>query len=582
MARQKQGGLGYSYLRFSHPDQGKGDTLRRQTKLREDWLARNGVKLDTSLTLEDKGVSAYNGDHRDNPDRHALATFLHLVKQGRIPRGSYLIVESLDRLSREDIIPALSLVLNLIQAEIRIVQLLPAEVIYDSRSNPMHLMMAIMELSRGHSESVMKSERVGGAWREKKRRAAAERLPVTKRCPAWLRLRNGQWEVLEFAAEIIRNKIYRWAIDGYGEGSITKRLNAEKVPTIGKKNWWSKSSVAKLLSNPAVIGVYQPFKGRGKNRRPDGDAIPDYFPAIISQEEWDAARGALENRKQKGGRVSAQHINVFANLLRDARDQGSMHQKNSGEGNGGRTLVSYRAAQGVIGSRYVSFPFVVFERAILSCLREIDPREILPHNSEADKTLVLSGKLAQLEARIAKLRSKLRTDPDIDALVEVIRELETERKTVVQDLAHARQEAAAPLAEGWANCRSLLEALDKAPDQTEARIKLRSAIRRIVNRVWCLFVARGAQRLAAIQVWFTGGAHRDYLVLYRAGTGGAVGTRPARWSVRSLASAAVPGKLDLRKSEHAKRLEATLTALDLTALGDDEAGPTGGAGRRSG
>src|SRR5881227_495642 len=99
--------LAYSYIRFSHPDQAKGDSLRRQTELRDAWLARNHVSLDTSLSLEDKGVSGYTGEHRDNPDRHALAAFVGLVKKKRIARGSYLIVESLDRLSREDIIPAL-------------------------------------------------------------------------------------------------------------------------------------------------------------------------------------------------------------------------------------------------------------------------------------------------------------------------------------------------------------------------------------------------------------------------------------------------------------------------------------------
>src|SRR5262249_54205430 len=86
--------------------------------------------------------------------------------------------------------------------------------------------------------------------------------------------------------------------------------------------------------------------------------------------------------------------------------------------------------------------------------------------------------------------------------------------------------------------------------------------------VWCLFIARGAQRLAAVQVWFRGGAHRDYLILHRAATGGAVGVRPARWWVRSLASASISGNLDLRKQEHAKRLEAALTAIDPAKLGE--------------
>src|SRR5262249_52336870 len=148
--------IAFSYSRFSSLEQAKGDSLRRQDELRDAWLRKTGAVLDTSLTLQDKGVSGYTGAHRENPDRHALAAFLELVRRGRIPRGSYLVVESLDRLSREHIRPALTLLLNLIDAGIRIVQLLPVEAVYDDKVEPMALMMAIMELSRGHSESRMK------------------------------------------------------------------------------------------------------------------------------------------------------------------------------------------------------------------------------------------------------------------------------------------------------------------------------------------------------------------------------------------------------------------------------------------
>jgi DNA invertase Pin-like site-specific DNA recombinase len=73
--------------------------------------------------MEDKGVSGYTGVHRDNPNRHALAAFVAQVKAGPIPFGSYLIVESLDRLSCEDLIPALTLLLQLISKGVRVVQL---------------------------------------------------------------------------------------------------------------------------------------------------------------------------------------------------------------------------------------------------------------------------------------------------------------------------------------------------------------------------------------------------------------------------------------------------------------------------
>jgi len=83
--------VAYSYVRFSSPEQAKGDSLRRQFELRDAWVKRTGAILDNSLTLRDEGVSAFNGTHRGNPDRHALAAFLELVRSGRIARGSYLV-----------------------------------------------------------------------------------------------------------------------------------------------------------------------------------------------------------------------------------------------------------------------------------------------------------------------------------------------------------------------------------------------------------------------------------------------------------------------------------------------------------
>src|SRR5262249_52765639 len=81
--------VAYSYIRFSHPRQAEGDSLRRQTEAAADWCRRHGVRLDTATTLHDLGKSAYTGAHRKNPDRNALAGFLKLVEQGKVSRGSY-------------------------------------------------------------------------------------------------------------------------------------------------------------------------------------------------------------------------------------------------------------------------------------------------------------------------------------------------------------------------------------------------------------------------------------------------------------------------------------------------------------
>lgn len=564
----------YSYLRWSSLPQGEGDSARRQDELRDAWLAKSGAVLNTSLTLRDEGVSAFTGSHRQNPDRHALAAFLDLVKRGRIRRGSYLIVESLDRLSREHIRPALTLLLNLIDAGIRVVQLLPVEAVYDEHVEPMQLMMAIMELSRGNSESVMKSERVGRAWAQKKAEdAAVSKEPITKRVPAWLCVEGGRFVVDEEKADAVR-RVYRLAIGGSGIGIIVKRLNAEGVQPIATHKraapHWAHSTIAKLLGNRATFGEYQPHTRRGGGkRRPDGKPVPGYFPSIITEDQWHAAQAALASRRGTGGPASPR-VNLFQGLLYDARDGSKLHVCDKGQSNGrcsGPSYVSSKAALGVPGSKYASFPVATFERAVLEKLREIDPREILPGNGAAEKVLTLTGQRAAAEARLEQVKAQL-IDGDDDAgpVAEAARALRVKIDRLAEELAQAQREAASPLSAAWGEAKSLLDVLDGS----DARLRLRAALRRVVEGIRVLIVPRGQTRLCGVQVWFRGarkGERRDYLILHRAAwANGRGASRPGCWWCRSLAEVAGPEDLDLRKREHARQLEAVLMAVDLQSL----------------
>jgi DNA invertase Pin-like site-specific DNA recombinase len=568
-ATPKAAATAYSYVRFSSPEQGRGDSVRRQEELRSAWLKRSGAVLDESVTLRDEGVSAFSGAHRENPDRHALAAFLELVRRGRIQRGSYLVVESLDRLSREHIRPALTLLLNLIDLGVRVVQLLPVEAVYDEQVEPMALMQAIMELSRGHSESRMKSERVGAAWQAKKRRAAEKKEPVTARLPAWLDLKAGKVVVNETRAAVVR-RIYAEAAAGHGIGSIGRRLNVEGVPPIGRADYWARSYIAKLLSARAVVGEYQPHTRRNRQkRRPEGKPIAGYFPAIITDDEWHAARAALASRRQKGGRP-VPGVNLFQGLWHDARDGASLHLVRKDPAY--LSIANYKAKMGVNGSVYVGFPLPVFEEAILGRLREIDPREILPEGSRAaDRVLVLTGKLADVEGRVEALKAKM-VENDIAPLVDVLRTLESNREKLAGDLAEAQREAASPLSGAWGEARSLLDTIAAAADPNDARVRLRGAIRRIVESVWCLFITRvgnpkyegkvGRIRLAAVQFHFAGGAHRDYLIVHRPAHGNAAAKRGAVTEVMTFAKPAA-GHLDLRKRKDAEKLAGELERMEL-------------------
>ncbi len=86
----------YSYIRFSSAEQEKGDSLRRQTKLRDEVLQRHPEWILDESPMQDFGVSAWEGA---NITEGALGGFIVACEAGKIPRGSVLIIEQWDRLS---------------------------------------------------------------------------------------------------------------------------------------------------------------------------------------------------------------------------------------------------------------------------------------------------------------------------------------------------------------------------------------------------------------------------------------------------------------------------------------------------
>jgi hypothetical protein len=295
--------------------------------------------------------------------------------------------------------------------------------------------------------------------------------------------------------------------------------------------------VAKILQNRAVLGEYQPHVGRGKNRKPDGEPISNYYPTVISQDEWDAAQGAKKSRELKGGRPAKRRVNLFSHLLRDAWDKSPLHFVDKG-GRGNDLFKSSTSRDGVPGSRNVSFPADVLERALLSCLKEIKPKDILPPtNGGQDKLLTLTGRLAELDTHMAGLKARL-DDPAnqgiMDIILEGLRKAKPERDNVAEELAQARQEAATPLAESWGQAGGLIEALAGAPDQEAARLRLRKVIRRVVESIWCFFVAKGHTRAAVVQIFFTGGKRRDYVIGLVGGHKNVYVRREPWWEVASM------------------------------------------------
>src|SRR4051812_7649903 len=158
----------YSYTRFSTAEQRKGTGRTRQETLATEWCRAKGLSLATNYA--DLGVSAFKGKNSTHGD---LARFLKCVEQGKIARGSTLIVESLDRLSRQNVSQALQLFLAIINSGVNIVTLCDGREYGADRCEMTDLMMSLLIFARANDESLMKSQRKAASWASKRDGARA-------------------------------------------------------------------------------------------------------------------------------------------------------------------------------------------------------------------------------------------------------------------------------------------------------------------------------------------------------------------------------------------------------------------------
>lgn len=470
----------YSYLRFSTPEQAKGDSLRRQTELAEKWAAENGMVLDTELTMRDLGVSAFRGD---NAKRGALGLFRRAVEDGLVPPGSVLLVENLDRLSRQTAWDAMLIFQSIINEGVDIVTLSNGKrwSKEDMRGDPLRIMESLFLFMRANEESETKSKRVAAAWANKRRRASDGSHIATARVPAWLEVTKGQAErkfkVIEKRAEIVR-RVFQMAKEGVGQHAIAKALNDEAVETFGRSQFWQRSYVAKLLSNQAVLGTYTPNRIEhedGKKRRAAQSRIEGYFPQIVDETLFKQVQSLASHRpriKARNGEVR----NMLAGLAVCSECNSGMTRVTKGPKGGKPRLVCTNAKAGG-GCKYHALDLDQIEAELRSRVDEIireAPKpvdftnEILSLEDELDDLRQQGENLADEIARKASpsLREKL---DQVEAQAQVV-------KSQIKEL-NERQDAAAS---GTLNSR--LETLSRTLAGSN-KAEINTAFRALMNRV---------------------------------------------------------------------------------------------------
>lgn len=383
----------YSYLRFSTPEQSKGDSFRRQFKLAQDYAAQHNLDLDETLNLCDEGVSAYRGKHVETGK---LGDFLQEVREGRVERGSVLLVESLDRISRQSARKALRVLEDICEEGITVVTLTDGRK-YDEEaleSDPMALMMSLMVFIRANEESATKATRLKSAWATKRQQIGDR--PMTAKAPLWLHLdkKAGKFQVIEERAALVR-RMFNMYLEGTGPSGIAKEFNREGLKPWGIGALWHESYVTKILNNPAVHGTFTPHRiehDGGKKQRVPLDPIAGYFPAVMGEETFLRAQDLKKQKGLKGRKPTTTARNIFARLAKCPVCGSTMSWVN--KSGPWQYLVCYRASNGA-GCKYRSVPY---DRLEQSFLEAVQGGLVLPVDGE---------KLRQIERELAEAENRM-------------------------------------------------------------------------------------------------------------------------------------------------------------------------------
>jgi DNA invertase Pin-like site-specific DNA recombinase len=413
----------YSYIRFSTPEQKKGDSYERQSaKSRKYCEERNYELVEEFL---DDGVSGFRGEHRK---KGRLGAFLRLVAQGKIEPGSILLVENLDRFSREVAIESFLSLQNLLMKGIDVVILESNRHLTGKNQNDFDYIQTLLEFSRSHSESLRKQETCGASWRKKKENAI-DRV-ITGRVPYWLEVigdgkkTKKEIQIIPERAKVIR-KIFELAASGYGGMAITRTLNKQKTAVFGKSKAWHVSYVKKILKNEAVYGRYIPYtRAKGVKRQLDGEPTENYYPEIISKDKFLAVRTHCQDRVNKGGRDKATGENLFSGLLECGTCGGPVAYAN--KGNGLVYLVCLSAKNGS-DCPYLSVPYKEFEARILAKVPNMfgyQDEEPIVDNQLADG---IRAKMFEIGEKIRNLEKAIQIGGDLENLVGIMKGLQKER-----------------------------------------------------------------------------------------------------------------------------------------------------------
>jgi DNA invertase Pin-like site-specific DNA recombinase len=571
--------LAVSYTRFSASGkQAKGDSEDRQERLFRQFCQLHNL-TPAGEVYQDRGRSGFKDEHRK---KGRLGQLIAAAKAGAFEAGTVVVVEAWDRLGRLRPDRQTELVAELVRAGVSVGVVRLNEIFSEEDFGTHKWTTLAVFIQLAFQESKQKAERVAASWERRRERARAEGKLPTTRLPAWVETVNGVPRLIPDRAATVR-RIYGMAAEGYGHASIvtelSKPLNEGGAKPFGEvvvnegysrsqfSGHWTKPYVALILRDRRAVGDMQFNKVVGPFGEPDrqkevkdGAPLAGFLPAAVTEEEYQLAKAGQESRRNRAKwSRERKYVNVFRSLLVHARDGQGFLLHNKGTSKAPFPVLINTSGNEGRGKSY-TFPYHVFEEAVLSKLREVDPKSVMPRRDKdaPSRADVLRAALVNVRADITAIQADLRAGYS-KALSDVLRDKEAEEERLATELQEELARSAVPAERAWEELPSLASLVEAAPDPDAARLRLRGVLGRVAEEALVLIVPRGATRLCVVQIRFRGGKCREYLIAHRT----AGNRREETWSAGSLGDAAGAVPLDLRDKRHVRELERKLLVMRL-------------------
>lgn len=221
--------------------------MERQEGLFDKWLLQHTEFVASNLKAVDRGLSAFKGDHKSA----GLGDLLKAIEEGKIVAGDAIVIEAIDRITREQASSALHCITGIVRSGVKIYTI-EDDACYDInslQSVALHVLVAKIHASYEYSKRL--SLRVKGAYESKKAKARAGEFVKSPNRPFWIdtegKVKNGESQLVLRAIELYRA--------GAGQLGILKRLQQEFPFSPNVPN--TTRTIKRWLISEALIGQWR-------------------------------------------------------------------------------------------------------------------------------------------------------------------------------------------------------------------------------------------------------------------------------------------------------------------------------------